>query len=73
MRDLLDALVHQLVDRGILFNEARGEFEKRYIKKVLDAHRGNQLRTAKTLGIHRNTLGRKIDLYKLPKPKLRRK
>lgn len=65
MKDQLEALVNQLVERGILFEEAAAEFEKRFIKKVLDNHRGNQSRTACALGIHRNTLSRKIELYKL--------
>jgi transcriptional regulator with PAS, ATPase and Fis domain len=61
----LEALVAQMVDRGILFGEARREFEKRFIAKVLQRHRGNLSRAAKDLRIHRNTLGRKIDEYKL--------
>jgi DNA-binding protein Fis len=54
-----------MVDRGILFQEAVGEFEKRFIKRVLDRLNGNQSRAAKVLGIHRNTLSRKIYTYKL--------
>ena len=65
MKDQLDGLVTQMVDRGILFNEAVGEFEKRFIKRVLDRANGNQSRAAQVLGIHRNTLSRKIDEYKL--------
>jgi len=65
VKDQLEALVNQLVERGILFDEAVGEFERRFIRKVLETHRGNQSRAARTLGIHRNTLSRKIDLYKL--------
>lgn len=65
MKDQLEALVQQLVERGILFGEAVGEFEKRFIKKVLDNFGGNQSRAARALGIHRNTLSRKIELYKL--------
>lgn len=65
MKDQLEALVNQLVERGILYEEAAAEFEKRFIKKVLDNHRGNQSRTAQALGMHRNTLSRKIELYKL--------
>ncbi|MFQ5817878.1 MAG: helix-turn-helix domain-containing protein [Terriglobia bacterium] len=65
MKDQLEALIHQLVDRGILFGEAVAEFEKRFIKEVLDNHQGNQSRAARALGIHRNTLSRKIELYKL--------
>jgi DNA-binding protein Fis len=65
VKDQLEALVGQMVDRGILFQEAVVEFEKRFIKRVLDRANGNQSRAAKVLGIHRNTLSRKIDSYKL--------
>lgn len=65
MKDQLDGLVTQMVERGILFDEAVGEFEKRFIRRVLDRHNGNQSRTARALGIHRNTLSRKIGEYKL--------
>jgi DNA-binding protein Fis len=65
VKDQLEGLVHQMVDRGILFEEAIGEFEKRFIKLVLDRTNGNQSRAAEALGIHRNTLSRKIEEYKL--------
>ena len=65
MKDQLEGLIIQMVDRGILFDEAVGEFEKRFIKRVLDRTNGNQSRAAQVLGIHRNTLSRKIDVYKL--------
>ena len=65
MKDQLQGLVTQMVDRGILFDEAVGEFEKRFIKRILDRADGNQCRAAKMLGIHRNTLSRKIGEYKL--------
>lgn len=65
MKDQLEGLVIQMVERGILFDEAVGEFEKRFIKRVLDRSNGNQSRAAQVLGIHRNTLSRKIGEYKL--------
>jgi len=65
VRDQLDGLVTQMVERGILFDEAVGEFEKRFIKRVLERNNGNQSRTAEALGIHRNTLSRKIAEYRL--------
>ena len=65
MKDQLEGLVSQMVERGILFEEAVGEFEKRFIKRVLERTSGNQSRAATVLGIHRNTLSRKIDEYKL--------
>ncbi len=65
MRDQLENLVGQMVERGILFDEAVTEFEKRFIKQMLDRVKGNQSRAAKLLGIHRNTLSRKIGQYKI--------
>jgi DNA-binding protein Fis len=65
IKDQLEGLVSQMVERGILFDEAIGEFEKRFIKRVLDRVDGNQSRAADILCIHRNTLSRKIVEYKL--------
>ena len=65
MKDQLENLIGQMVERGILFDEAVTEFEKRFIKRALDRSNGNQSRAARILGIHRNTLSRKIGLYKL--------
>lgn len=73
VKDQLDALIIQMVDRGILFEEAVGEFEKRFIKKVLDSNGGNRSKAAKALGIHRNTLSRKIGTYKLEQPRRSRR
>jgi Fis family transcriptional regulator, factor for inversion stimulation protein len=61
----LESLVSQMVEKGILFEDARREFEKRFIARVLQRHRGNLSKAAKDLRIHRNTLGKKIDQYKL--------
>lgn len=65
MKDQLEALVGQMVERGIMFDDAVNEFEKKFIKRVLDRSNGNQSRAARLLGMHRNTLSRKIGIYKL--------
>jgi len=61
----LEALVTEMVEKGILFADAKREFEKRFIARVLLQHRGNLSRAAQDLKIHRNTLGKKIEEYKL--------
>ena len=65
LKEQLEGLVSQMVEHGILFDEAVGEFEKRFIKRVLDRVDGNRSRAADVLGIHRNTLSRKLVEYKL--------
>jgi len=71
VKDQLEGLVNQMVERGILFDEAVGEFEKRFIKRVLDRANGNQSRAAEILGIHRNTLSRTISELNLDLNELR--
>jgi DNA-binding NtrC family response regulator len=65
MRDLLERLVGEMVDKGIRYDDAQREFEKRFIARVLQVHEGNLGRAAKTLGIHRNTLTRKLQDLKI--------
>ena len=65
MKKQLEALVTEMIDRGILFGQARDEFEKKFIQTSLGKTNGNQTRAAEMLGIHRNTLNRKISLHKL--------
>lgn len=74
MKDQLDALINQLIEHEILFGDAVGEFEKRFIKKVLEKNNGNLSKTAMDLNIHRNTLSRKIAALNLDhQPKRRRR
>ena len=65
MKDQIEKLIAQMVESGLFFQDAVSEFEKRYIRKVLEISQGNQSQAAKALGIHRNTLGRKMEEYKL--------
>jgi DNA-binding NtrC family response regulator len=65
VKQQLESLVTEMVDKGILFAEAKREFEKKFIVRVLQRHRGNLSRAAKDLRIHRNTLGKKIEEYKI--------
>lgn len=65
--DRLDKLVDEMVDKGVQFEDAVHEFEKRFIAKVLGCHDGSLTRTADALGIHRNTLTRKMGEYKIKK------
>jgi len=65
VKQQLDALIVEMVEKGIRFSEAKREFEKRFIARVVQRHRGNLSRAARDLKIHRNTLGKKVAEYKL--------
>ncbi len=74
MKDQLEALVSQMIEHGIVYEDAVVEFEKKFIRKVLEKNNGNQSKAAKALGIHRNTLSRKVeDLGLDHRPKRRRR
>jgi DNA-binding NtrC family response regulator len=61
----LERLVEEMVDKGVYFEDAVREFEKRFISRVLGNNAGSVTKTADALGIHRNTLTRKMDGYKI--------
>jgi DNA-binding NtrC family response regulator len=63
--DRLEKLVEEMVAKGVQFEDAVHEFEKRFIARVLGATDGSLTKTADTLGIHRNTLTRKMGEYKI--------
>ncbi len=61
MKDQLDALINQMIEHGVYFEDAVSEFQKCFIQKALEKNKGNKLKTAQSLGIHRNTLSRKVE------------
>jgi DNA-binding NtrC family response regulator len=65
VRDQLDRLVQELLDKGVLYDDARREFEKMFITRALQRSKGNVGSAAELLGLHRNTITRKISEYRL--------
>ena len=63
--DRLEKLVEEMVEKGVHFEDAVVEFEKRFITRVLVRCDGSLTRTADALGMHRNTLSRKIAQHKI--------
>jgi DNA-binding NtrC family response regulator len=61
----LERLVAEMVEKGVQFEDAVHEFEKRFISQVLCRCAGSVSKTADELGIHRNTLSRKMGEYKI--------
>jgi DNA-binding protein Fis len=54
-----------MIEHGVAYEDAVCEFEKRFIKKMMENSNNNRSKAAQALGIHRNTLSRKIDEYRL--------
>ena len=65
MKEKLESLVVELIEKRIYLEEAVGAFEKKFIQTALAKTNGNQTKAAVVLGVHRNTLSRKITQHKL--------
>ncbi len=65
MRKELDRLIDEMLSNGINYDDARRIIERRFINRALTRTNGNLGRTADLLGMHRNTLSRKLAAYRL--------
>jgi DNA-binding NtrC family response regulator len=65
VRDQLERLVQEMLDKGILYDEARREFEKMFITRALQRSKGSVGDAAGLLGLHRNTVARKMTEYRI--------
>jgi DNA-binding NtrC family response regulator len=65
VKEKLESLVAEMVEHRIYLDEALDEFEKKFIQSALTKTDGNQSKAALILGVHRNTLNRKIVQHKL--------
>lgn len=61
LKERMENLCREMVEKGILFSEAAEKFEKCFINEVLRRNNGNLIRSAAKLGIHRNTLSKKVN------------
>lgn len=72
LRARLEALIDEMLDGQIMLDEARDEFEKLYIQKALSRQKNHLSRTAGVLGIHRNTLSKRVAVYNAQERSARR-
>ena len=63
MRKQMESLIGQMLDGRILLEEAVAEFEKIYIQTALERNSEHLSKTATALGIHRNTLSKRVASY----------
>lgn len=62
LNDIVDELVHQ----GVTLEQARQEFERQFIMASLRSNDWNYCRSARSLGVHRNTLRNKVSHLGIP-------
>jgi DNA-binding NtrC family response regulator len=53
-------IVGELVEQGVTLAQARREFEKQFIVASIRSNDGNLGRSARSMGVHRNTLRNKV-------------
>ena len=73
MKDRFDELVERLLDGGLFLQQAVEVLEKSMIQGALERNHSNQCAASKQLGIHRNTLQRKMLEFGLGNGRPRRK
>ena len=73
MKESFDALIDHLVKGGFFLEQVVEILEKGMIERVLARTEGNQSEASKILGIHRNTLQRKMVEYEIGGRRPRRK
>ncbi len=71
LKERLENICEEMIDKGILFSEAVEQFEYCFIAEVLRRNNGHLMRVSEILGIHRNTLSKRITRYKAKKPSRR--
>lgn len=73
MKEKFDGLIERLLDANVFLPEAIEILERSMIHRALDHNAGNQCAAAKQLGIHRNTLQRKMQEFGIGNGRPRRK
>jgi len=64
IRPQLEAVIEAMLDGHIMLGEALDEFEKLYIQKAFTRNRKHISNTADALGIHRNTIAKRVQSYR---------
>lgn len=54
-----------MLDKGLPYEDVRREFEKLSITRALQRTKGSLGEAAELLGVHRNTISRKIAEYRI--------
>jgi DNA-binding NtrC family response regulator len=63
IRPRLEAVIEDMLDGHIRLDEALEEFEKLYIERAFTRNKKRITLTAAALGIHRNTISKRVHSY----------
>ncbi len=69
IKQVLEEIIDEMVAKGIYWTEAVSQFEKLFILRALEKSDGNLSRAAETMGVHRNTLSKKLREHRIDKKK----
>ena len=72
IKQVLEEVIEEMLDKGIYWPEFSAQLEKLYIMKALSKTNGSVYKAAELMGIHRNTLSKRIQEYGIDKTKLRK-
>lgn len=64
LKERLESICMEMIEKGILYSEAVEQFENCFIAEVVNRNDGHLTRAAEHLGIHRNTLAKRLMRYK---------
>ena len=69
IKQVLEEIIDEMVAKGIYWTEAVSQFEKLFSLRALEKSDGNLSRAAETMGVHRNTLSKKLREHRIEKKK----
>lgn len=71
VKEILEGIIDEMLGTGILWPEVNAQFEKLYIIKALVKADGSVKGAAELMGVHRNTVSKKIREYDIDRQELR--
>lgn len=72
IKELLEQVIQEVVGKGLFWPEVSGEFEKLFIMQALRMSGGNVSQAAELMGVHRNTLSKKIREHQIKRSRYSR-
>ena len=72
IKEMLEQVIEEVAGKGLFWPEVSHEFEKLFILQALRLSSGNMSRAAELMGVHRNTLSKKVREHKIDRTRYSR-